>query len=112
MTFSITNSIASDKFKISNNGMVSLLTPLDHEEISNYSVPILVRSNKILDLTTLNIIVLDENDNSPQFKSDSCYTLTIPENKETSTIHSFVATDADKGKNSEIIYSIISKYCK
>ncbi|XP_011502737.1 PREDICTED: protein dachsous [Ceratosolen solmsi marchali] len=108
ITFRIQNDIVSDKFNVSNNGLVSLLTPLDREDISNYFVPILAQSNKILDFTTLEIVVLDENDNNPEFKSDSCHTLTIPENKETTVIHSFAATDADENKNSEITYSIIN----
>ena len=109
VTFSIPNGVASNKFAISSNGQVTLRDPLDREEVSHYSVSILARSNKLLDVTTLEVIVMDENDNSPEFRPGSCYTLAVPENQETSAIHVIAATDLDDGKNGEIFYSIESK---
>jgi hypothetical protein len=52
---------------------------------------------------------MDENDNSPEFRPGSCYTLAVPENQETTVIHTVAATDLDEGKNGEIFYSIASK---
>ncbi|XP_018368826.1 PREDICTED: protein dachsous [Trachymyrmex cornetzi] len=108
VTFSIPNGVASNKFAISSNGQVTLRGPLDREKVSHYSVSILARSNKLLDVTTLEVIVMDENDNSPEFRPGSCYTLAVPENQETSVIHVIAATDLDDGKNGEIFYSIES----
>lgn len=110
MSFSIPKGVASDVFGVSSSGMVSLLAPLDREKTSQYSVPVLARSSKLLDLTTLEIFVLDENDNSPEFISGACYTLAVPENQENAVVHTIAATDADEGKNGEISYSIISEY--
>ncbi|XP_058795788.1 protein dachsous [Phymastichus coffea] len=108
MTFSIIDDSVLHIFEITNNGMVRLIAPLNREEKAYYLVGILARFGKLLDLTTLEIIVLDENDNSPEFKSGSCYTLTLPENQETAVIHTIAATDLDEGKNGEIFYNIIN----
>ncbi|XP_020287734.1 protein dachsous isoform X2 [Pseudomyrmex gracilis] len=108
VTFSIPNDTASNKFAISSDGQVTLRSPLDREKVSRYSVSILARSNKRLDITNLDVIVLDENDNSPEFRPGSCYTLAVPENQKISAIHTVAATDTDEGKNGEIVYSIAS----
>ena len=101
--------MASDKFVISSTGVVTLRSPLDREDISHYSVPVFARSNKLLDMTTLDVVVLDENDNNPKFRSGSCYRLEVPENQEAPAIHTIAAVDADEGKNGEIFYSIVGK---
>ncbi|KAK0094347.1 hypothetical protein PV326_011173 [Microctonus aethiopoides] len=107
VSFHIPAGVADDKFTISSDGIVRLRGPLDREKISHYSVPILAKSSKLLDLTTLDIVIQDENDNAPEFRSGSCYTLAVPENQEASIIHTISAVDNDEGKNGEIIYSII-----
>lgn len=107
VTFSIPKGVASDKFIISSSGVVTLRSPLDREEIAHYSVPVLARSAKLLDLTTLEVEVLDENDNNPEFKSGSCYRLELPENQEAAAVHTIAAVDVDEGKNGEIFYSIV-----
>ncbi|XP_024947273.1 protein dachsous isoform X2 [Cephus cinctus] len=107
VSFSIPNGVASDKFTISPTGLVTLRRTLDREDVSRYSLPILARSSKLLDLTTLEVFVLDENDNSPEFRPGSCYTLAVPENQESSMVHTVAAEDIDEGRNGEIFYSIV-----
>ncbi|KOC69013.1 Protein dachsous [Habropoda laboriosa] len=107
VTFSIPSNVASDKFSITPNGLVTLRGSLNREQTSRYSVPILARSSKLLDISTLEVLVMDENDNSPEFRSGSCYTLAVPENQETAVIHTTAAADQDEGKNGEIYYSIV-----
>lgn len=109
VTFSIPSNVASDKFAITPGGLVTLRGPLNREQTSRYSVPILARSSKLLDISTLEVLVMDENDNSPEFRPGSCYTLAVPENQPTSVIHTIAATDLDEGKNGEIYYSIVGK---
>lgn len=82
---------------------------MDREKASRYSVSILARSSKRLDISTLEVIVMDENDNSPEFRPGSCYTLAVPENQEASVIHTVAATDVDEGKNGEVFYTIASE---
>lgn len=109
VTFNIVGDTELDYFGITNSGVVKLKRPLDREEKAHYFIAILARSSKFLDFTTLKITVLDENDNSPAFKSGSCYTLALPENEESAAIHTIAASDTDDGKNGEIFYSIVSK---
>lgn len=109
MSFGIPSNVASDKFTVLPSGLVTLRGPLDREEASRYSVPILARSSKLLDIGTLEVVVMDENDNSPEFRPGSCYTLAVPENQGTAVIHTIAAADLDEGKNGEIYYSIVGK---
>lgn len=96
-------------FAIAPNGLVTLRGLLDREKVARYTVSILARSSKLLDITTLEVIVTDENDNSPEFRPGSCYTLAVPENQEIAAIHTVAATDLDEGKNGEIFYSIVGE---
>ncbi|EFN78559.1 Protein dachsous [Harpegnathos saltator] len=107
VTFTIPADIASNKFAIAPSGLVTLRGSLDREKVARYSVSILARSSKLLDITTLEVIVIDENDNSPEFRPNSCYTLAVPENQEIFGIHTVAASDLDEGNNGEISYSII-----
>ncbi|CAD6220367.1 GSCOCG00005022001-RA-CDS [Cotesia congregata] len=107
VTFDIPTGIADDKFTISSTGVVSLAAPLDREKKDRYSIPILAKSTKLLDLTTLEVNVQDENDNAPEFRPGSCYTLAVPENQDDAVIHTVAAVDNDEGVNGEITYSII-----
>lgn len=109
VTFHIPAGSASDKFGIFNNGVIYLKDSLDRENTARYQVPVLAKSNKLLDLTSVEIIVVDENDNSPEFRPGSCYTLAIPENEDASVIHTIAAVDIDEGENGEINYSIVGK---
>lgn len=109
MSFGIPSNAASDKFTVLPSGLVTLRGPLNREEVSRYSVPILARSSKLLDIATLEVLVMDENDNSPEFRPGSCYTLAVPENQGTAVIHTIAAADLDEGKNGEIYYSIVGK---
>ena len=55
---------------------------------------------------SLNIMIMDENDNTPQF-SRRTYIATIPENsQENSVVIALEATDIDSGSNAELLYSI------
>lgn len=109
MSFGIPSNAASDKFTVLPSGLVTLRGPLNREEVSRYSVPILARSSKLLDIATLEVLIMDENDNSPEFRPGSCYTLAVPENQGTAVIHTIAAADLDEGKNGEIYYSIVGK---
>ncbi|XP_077433260.1 protocadherin gamma-A12-like isoform X43 [Vanacampus margaritifer] len=54
----------------------------------------------------VNVIVVDANDNAPVFRQ-SRYRVTVPENTPRGTnILQVIATDADKGANGEVVYSL------
>lgn len=103
-------------FEISpKTGVVTTKNRLDRETVPEHRIPIYVTGmkqglNPYFDLTYLSVIVLDVNDCAPEFKPGSCYPLSVPENGETSLIHTVVAMDMDSGKNGEISYSITGNF--
>lgn len=94
------------------SGNVTVLVPLDREDIPFHSIT--VEAEAVLNSTTLtataevNITVLDDNDNSPQFVSPS-QSLSIDETIASGVVVAeFVAFDADVGSNAVVEYSISS----
>lgn len=116
LTYSIPADVAHDHFAIdAMRGVVTTKAQIDREAIDSYSVPIYateMTSTKLnsesskFDVAYLLIKVIDVNDRSPEFKTGTCYPLAVPENSETSIIHTVVAVDGDEGINADIVYSI------
>lgn len=82
---------------------------LDRETVPNYKLTLVAYDGgnpPKMGTMTINVIVVDVNDNQPMF-SQSSYSATLPENTTvgTSILH-VEATDADDGDNGNIIYSI------
>ena len=94
-------------------GSIITRAKLDREEETSYTLQILASDKgPVPDRQTasaiVEITVLDENDNKPQF-SRSSYTVDVSEDIDPSgnpVIAEIVATDADEGANSQIRYSI------
>ena len=108
--FALNDSESVNNFGIdADNGTVYLLNTatLDHETITSYKVIVTVIDNGVPSLAsnvTLNIIVVDVNDNAPVFQS-SLFVGNISENLPTNTSVLFVhANDIDGGQNSEVVY--------
>ncbi len=58
---------------------------------------------------TLDIIILDVNDNNPRFTNDS-YTATVPESlQKNSVVIAVKATDIDSGPNGQVVYGFSAK---
>lgn len=109
LTYTIPADVAHDHFAIDAlRGVVTTKAQIDRETVDSYSVPIYATemSSTKFDVAYLVIKVKDENDHAPEFKPGTCYPLAVPENSETSIIHTVVATDADIGNNADIVYSI------
>lgn len=112
MTFFIPSGMAEDTFEIiSPSGRVLLKKSLDRETQDEYLFPIYVTDSSansvtVFDLTTLLVRVTDVNDHTPEFQPGVCYRLSIPENSDTSIIHTVIAKDSDIGPNGNIMYSI------
>lgn len=107
--------MADDKFAVDERlGTLTVKTRIDREEKDQYIFPVYVtdsttfQSTTNFDVTTVTISIMDVNDNSPTFKSGSCYPLAVPENNEPGVIHTVAATDKDIGANGVITYSITS----
>ncbi|KAL5014373.1 hypothetical protein ScPMuIL_008643 [Solemya velum] len=95
------------------SGEIKTIKEIDREVTSNYQL--LVQAvdqapvgSRRSSTTTINITVLDENDNRPQF-SKATYDVAVDENSYNATnpvILHISATDRDSGENSVILYSI------
>ena len=91
-------------------GQITVKTAdIDRESIDSYILTILVMDQgtpQLSSSTSLNIIVVDVNDENPTF-SQSVYTETLLESREVgSVVLSVSATDRDDGLNSLVTYSI------
>lgn len=91
-------------------GQISLAKTLDRETLDNYVLTVVAHDAglevRLSSSTTVNIEVLDENDNSPKFIDNQSRISVI----ETTTINAellkFKATDDDLGANGELTFAI------
>lgn len=124
--FEIPAGVGDDIFTVdSNRGIVTTRGLIDRETKDIYTIPIYVteaaandfgnafsysKTNRnamtLFDVATLVIKINDVNDHAPEFRPGTCYPLAVPENHETTIIHTVVATDLDDGLNGDIIYTI------
>ena len=106
ITYSL-NGSNSDDFAINSiTGAVTLVQSLDYETIQFYSLNVFVNDSRFVSTSQLNITVLDENDNIPQF--DAVGLLQIREEELNGTlVGQVIAFDADSGVNQIITYSFV-----
>ena len=97
-------------YHLGTTGEIRTTAFLDYEVITQFSFLIIATDNGSPVLfSTLGYLVdiLDENDNIPQFSSNS-FTATIPENLlENSFVKGLTATDLDSGTNGQLRYSLV-----
>ena len=105
---------ASNSFMIDPiRGIISTLTKLDREQRLRYRLVVQATdqgdmATRRSSSATVDVNVLDLNDNTPQFKKDS-YIVKVPENIDVSSrpvIAHISATDKDAGMNSRIRYTL------
>ena len=109
LTFSITSSCKRGLIVDPTNGEISSTEPLDRELQSQCDFTATVSDGVTNVVVPIRLTVLDENDNSPVF-SNQVYQLTIPEVLPVgSMVLNVSASDADEGKNKDLIYSIIEE---
>uniref|UniRef100_A0A671L6B0 Protocadherin-16 n=1 Tax=Sinocyclocheilus anshuiensis TaxID=1608454 RepID=A0A671L6B0_9TELE len=89
------------------SGVLSTSRPLDRESKAKYTLTVEAQDQGIPSLTstvTLDISVLDLNDNSPVFPSSS-YSVEVSEDaSEGSLVLEVSASDKDEGSNSQVVY--------
>uniref|UniRef100_A0A8C7ZZX1 Protocadherin-16 n=1 Tax=Oryzias sinensis TaxID=183150 RepID=A0A8C7ZZX1_9TELE len=89
------------------SGVLSTSRPLDREKTAGYSLTIVAQDQgrpSLSSTSTVEVVVLDINDNSPQFQSNS-YTADISEGVPIgSLVLEVKARDADFGPNSQVMY--------
>ena len=90
-------------------GALNLTDALDFEMVDQYVVNVTAVDGgdpSLVGSTVVVVIVLDSNDNAPQFSSEN-FNVNVSENAGVgSDIFIALATDSDSGPNSQIIYSI------
>ena len=103
-------------FKVNNtSGDILVTTPLDREEIGDYTFLITAQDGGTPPLNstaTVYVTVLDINDNSPQFRQDEYEAMVSEDHATLTPFLSIEATDLDLGVNSKITYSISSENSK
>lgn len=93
----------------SSNGTISTAKTLNREERSMYTLVVSVSDSKHVTNSSLNITVLDVNDNAPRFPTRPYAARILESSSVGFVVMNVTATDADDGLNSVIIYSIVSK---
>lgn len=92
------------------SGLVRLAKPLDRETQASYTLTVKAVDQgtpQLWSVTKLQVLVLDVNDNPPEFVSRS-YHVTIPESASVDTeVARVMATSLDTGLNAQIVYSIL-----
>ena len=110
VVYSIMSGDPLSQFSISQStGTVSVVGGLDREQLPLYQLVIRAQSTATAgyhDNTTLDITVIDANDNPPQFLQGS-FVVMVTENTTIGTIvASLTATDADEGTNAVTEYTL------
>ena len=108
LMFSLVGDGAGTVFDIdSTTGIVTLLTTLDFEMTPFYSYMVTVSDGTFTSSpSSLNITVLDENDNTPQFTSNNL--IAFEEEISINTLIGQInATDIDSGVNGQLSYSFV-----
>jgi hypothetical protein len=112
ITYLVVGGDPKNQFEVTNStGMIRTKKTLDREDISSYKLVIQANDKGIPSLNetvTVNITILDVNDNNPIFGS-SAYSISVPEDAPIGfSFLTISATDADIEQNSKVTYSIVS----
>ena len=108
LQFSLAGDGAGTIFDINpTTGIVTLISTLDFETTPFYSYTVTVSDGMFTSSpSTLNITILDENDNAPQFISNNL--ITFEEERPVNTVIGQInATDIDSGVNRQLSYSFV-----
>ncbi|ESO94055.1 hypothetical protein LOTGIDRAFT_104487 [Lottia gigantea] len=95
----------------SNSGIISLISPLDREITSQHIITVTAKNlgpTPLFNSTELRILVLDVNDNKPEFERTSYYVEVPEDTKLQSTVITVKASSLDIGQNANITYSIMA----
>ncbi|XP_024906692.1 protocadherin Fat 4 [Pteropus alecto] len=93
----------------STSGQVTLIGKLDYEATAAYSLVIQAVDSGAISLNstcTLNIDILDENDNTPSFPKSTLFVDVLENMRIGELVSSVTATDSDSGDNADLHYSI------
>ncbi|KAJ7419437.1 FAT atypical cadherin 3 [Willisornis vidua] len=112
ISYSIINDFAKDRFLIDSNGQILTTERLDRESLLESDIGIFLRA---LDgggrttFCTVRVIVVDENDNAPQFMTVEYRASVKADVGKGYLVTQVQAVDPDDGANSRITYSLYSE---
>ncbi|XP_055449636.1 protocadherin Fat 1 isoform X3 [Psammomys obesus] len=109
ITYHIVNDFAKDRFYVNDRGQIFTLEKLDRETPAEKVVSVRLMAKDAggkVAFCTVNVILTDDNDNAPQFRSTK-YEVNVGSSaaKGTSVLKVF-ASDADEGSNADVTYAI------
>ncbi|XP_041488205.1 protocadherin Fat 1 isoform X1 [Microtus oregoni] len=109
ITYHLVNDFAKDRFYVNDRGQIFTLEKLDRETPAEKIISVRLMAKDAggkVAFCTVNVILTDDNDNAPQFRSTK-YEVNIGSSaaKGTSVVKVF-ASDADEGSNADVTYAI------
>ncbi|XP_046699501.1 protocadherin Fat 1a isoform X1 [Silurus meridionalis] len=109
VTYQIVNDVAKDKFSVNEDGEIFTLESLDRENALEKMMQISLMAKDgggKVGFCTINVILTDINDNSPQFRAAE-YKVHIGSDVPRGTmVVKIAASDMDEGSNADITYTI------
>ncbi|XP_067424484.1 protocadherin Fat 3 isoform X1 [Emydura macquarii macquarii] len=112
INYSIINDFAKDRFLIDNNGQILTTEKLDRENPLEGDISIFLRAldgGGRMTFCTVRVIVVDENDNTPQFMTIEYRASVKADVGKGHLVTQVQAIDSDDGANSRITYSLYSE---
>uniref|UniRef100_A0A8C3XJ89 Protocadherin Fat 3 n=2 Tax=Chelydra serpentina TaxID=8475 RepID=A0A8C3XJ89_CHESE len=112
INYSIINDFAKDRFLIDNNGQILTTEKLDRENPLEGDISIFLRAldgGGRMTFCTVRVIVVDENDNTPQFMTLEYRASVKADVGKGHLVTQVQALDPDDGANSRITYSLYSE---
>ncbi|XP_074840113.1 protocadherin Fat 3 isoform X2 [Carettochelys insculpta] len=112
INYSIINDFARDRFLIDNNGQIVTTEKLDRENPLEGDISIFLRAldgGGRMTFCTVRVIVVDENDNTPQFMAVEYRASVKADVGKGHLVTQVQALDPDDGTNSRITYSLYSE---
>lgn len=109
VTYHIVNDVAKNRFSVNEDGEIFTLESLDRENALEKIIQISLMAKDgggKVGFCTINVILTDINDNSPQFRAAE-YKVNIGSDvPRGTTVIKIVASDMDEGSNADVTYSI------
>lgn len=106
------NDVGKDKFSIDSNGQITTVEMLDREDPGNKDIVLTVTaqdSGGSVSYCTVQITLLDDNDNAPYFRATEYRASVKSDVAEGFLVTQIQAYDPDDGNNAKLTYSIYSE---
>ncbi|TSN95695.1 Protocadherin Fat 1 [Bagarius yarrelli] len=109
VTYHIVNDIAKEKFSVNEDGEIFTLESLDRENALEKIIQVSLMAKDgggKVGFCTINVILTDINDNSPQFRAAEYKANIASDVPRGTTVLKVAASDIDEGSNADITYTI------